>query len=833
MREFRLGLLYSIRNVSLNLELARLFRCALTARADKGKGGPSLVFGEDADGNLVHIDRAERGKKCNLTCPDCHSALQARKGSQNTFHFAHISVAECETAGETPLHKLAKEVIEETGKLFLPPAILRTLQGNRVIHRARQMKFDRVEVEPFQQGFRPDVIGIKDFIENGEKASRRLIIEIHVTHKVDEIKKERLIANGESAIEIHLCDVDRNATDQEVADLLLGGAPREWIYHRDVTPEQMVIDKERERLAQEAEKKWLLKQAKEEEYRREQARLRAEEARRKEEEARKREAEKLARAQLREAEAKQRAAEQAEQENERREQAKKIQKDIERRKEERRLEAEKQDIIGQESDQRHEIAKAVPPKGADVAILANAMDERKYWRDLGFGALFEAGESDAYFDVEPIVWKTTLLKPLAPWNADGEEWVAKNEAKDLYFSFEAKVKHDGWLKEYFTAADLQRYDWNLHNFRPWHPAIDAAKVFLRAVNATLNLRTRDPSLSTMRREISHYQSSTDRFCVAAADLASTLLEKGIELLLAGKPATTPDGIKSNLRAFKTFSERERICFKHALMDSMADEFRDNLWHDDLPYKKGALANAGFTIRREGDQDTGSDGRAWRYLHKLQKDAEEHRISSLQADMGADLREKVEEITQMYLAMDQRYPSMRESLRECDLEFLFLPDDLVERLVREQQPQTAYDVYRITYAALGEIRRFREFGMDLGRLGKLCDGIENHFISRGIMYVGCQIAHERLEANHDVFLPGLETDDHLRALIRHVEMLCQKEADPAYGDRFATRALEGYPEEDVELIELMLVGNVSAYTKAIREIETRPTPPAWTYPPEKD
>lgn len=81
----------------------------------------------DATGALRFIGEVERGAVCGCSCPVCGSALVARQGAANEWHFAHEASQErpeCETAATRMLHRLMFEHLQargEAGQLLLPP----------------------------------------------------------------------------------------------------------------------------------------------------------------------------------------------------------------------------------------------------------------------------------------------------------------------------------------------------------------------------------------------------------------------------------------------------------------------------------------------------------------------------------------------------------------------------------------------------------------------------------------------------------------------------------------------------------------------------------------
>jgi hypothetical protein len=212
-------------------------------------GGPRTVYGRSPNGQIIHIDAAPRGAG-NLVCPDCGIALIARKGDVRVPHFSHASGDECRTAGETVLHLMAKEIISGGALLHLPAAEVEGLDGVEVIHSASQITFDTVDVEVWENGLRPDLIGVATFTRGRSVITRRLIIEIRVTHAVDARKRAILKKRGDSVLEIDLSKVDRDITRDDLAALLVKDAPRRWIYHERI--EQREIEISVARRAQEA-----------------------------------------------------------------------------------------------------------------------------------------------------------------------------------------------------------------------------------------------------------------------------------------------------------------------------------------------------------------------------------------------------------------------------------------------------------------------------------------------------------------------------------------------------------------------------------------------------
>ena len=155
--------------------------------------GAFLTYALDDRGALVHVDSVLKGAKCECHCPHCNAPLYAKNsGLVREHHFAHAHGHECEGAYETALHLLAKEVLQETSQIMLPPSNNGSFpSGVTKLHNVQVEKWDE------QYGFRPDVEGL---MNNGE----RLIIEFLVSHKIDEKKRKTIVENHLRCIEINI-----------------------------------------------------------------------------------------------------------------------------------------------------------------------------------------------------------------------------------------------------------------------------------------------------------------------------------------------------------------------------------------------------------------------------------------------------------------------------------------------------------------------------------------------------------------------------------------------------------------------------------------------------
>ena len=196
------------------------------------------------DGRCVSIDDVPSGLACNCVCAACQRPLVARKGSQRTHHFAHRPGDDCERAGETTLHRAAKQLLVERRQLWLPEFrgtsttwLTESMQWapmwsqcrdwiTGTIYEAQLVVADKVDVEVALGEVRADVV-----VVTGD--GRELLVEIRVTHAVDEEKRDRIHARGRACVEIDLSSVPRDVTLCNLASMVVGGgedaAPRRWI----------------------------------------------------------------------------------------------------------------------------------------------------------------------------------------------------------------------------------------------------------------------------------------------------------------------------------------------------------------------------------------------------------------------------------------------------------------------------------------------------------------------------------------------------------------------------------------------------------------------------
>ncbi len=181
-------------------------------------------------GKLMHVSQVPRGLSCGCVCPVCSEHLVAKQGQHREHHFAHAIGGLCRYARETALHLAAKEILERRKKIVLPAVKVEFSEHTEyyretpVIAPEKLYQFDSIELECREGDIRPDVVV--------RLKSRKLYIEIRVTHEVDEHKKRRIQERRISTIEIDLSDKSYDLPLEELEKLVVeAGSHKKWIYN--------------------------------------------------------------------------------------------------------------------------------------------------------------------------------------------------------------------------------------------------------------------------------------------------------------------------------------------------------------------------------------------------------------------------------------------------------------------------------------------------------------------------------------------------------------------------------------------------------------------------
>ncbi len=197
-----------------------------------------MIYALDQYNQLVHIDSVPNGLKCNCHCPSCGENLSARQGKKKHHSFAHSSQNEskCAYGYQTSLHLLAKEIFNEGCEILLPPvnydeeefdySKFDSKSYNEIhnpLYKAYKFQADLVELEKQYDNFIPDII----LYYKGKP----LVVEIYVTHPVDDEKKNKIKTSGVSAVEFDLSRVDREIDKDCLRSIFESGENCHWIFN--------------------------------------------------------------------------------------------------------------------------------------------------------------------------------------------------------------------------------------------------------------------------------------------------------------------------------------------------------------------------------------------------------------------------------------------------------------------------------------------------------------------------------------------------------------------------------------------------------------------------
>lgn len=188
------------------------------------------VYALDEKGKSIHInqiDESHNGLACNCTCPICGERLIARKGhGGKTPHFAHQQDSPCthpEYIKQTTIHAMAEQIFLEEKEISLPPLSMQS--GNCIAHffSGGKRQIDKVELEKRVSDFIPDIIL--------KKGNEILLVEIYVTHAVDEDKRKKILEANLPVIEIDLSEfVHDDMTKEDLRLHLRETARMKWIH---------------------------------------------------------------------------------------------------------------------------------------------------------------------------------------------------------------------------------------------------------------------------------------------------------------------------------------------------------------------------------------------------------------------------------------------------------------------------------------------------------------------------------------------------------------------------------------------------------------------------
>lgn len=185
-----------------------------------------LPFGLRA-GQLVHVSEVEAGRACNCVCPSCGHPLVARKGVRKMHHFAHASDSECAHGVETALHLAAKQLLEAERCIRIPAVTLDFEYSHKrpwLIQAETLVRFDELRLEHRLGSITPDILVYAQ--------DRPLMIEVVVTHAVDEFKLHKLKQLGISTLAITLTGFEREPTWAALRhEVIEATHSKRWLYN--------------------------------------------------------------------------------------------------------------------------------------------------------------------------------------------------------------------------------------------------------------------------------------------------------------------------------------------------------------------------------------------------------------------------------------------------------------------------------------------------------------------------------------------------------------------------------------------------------------------------
>ena len=178
-------------------------REVIIMNTETAKKTPVLELALDKSGKTVHISEVANGDACNCTCMYCGEPLTAKQGNGGKApHFAHKPDSKChwkEYEKQTYIHWRAEKLFLEEKEITLPQ-IIRTF-GNIhcLMFNGGTFPITSVELEKRISDFIPDIA-----LQIGEST---LLVEIFVTHAIDEAKKDKIRNDGRyDVIEIEVPD---------------------------------------------------------------------------------------------------------------------------------------------------------------------------------------------------------------------------------------------------------------------------------------------------------------------------------------------------------------------------------------------------------------------------------------------------------------------------------------------------------------------------------------------------------------------------------------------------------------------------------------------------
>ncbi|AME28578.2 competence protein CoiA family protein [Burkholderia sp. PAMC 26561] len=157
----------------------------------------------------MHVSEVDRGRACRCSCAACDRAVVAKKGAHNVFHFAHDVSGSCATAAETALHRAIKQVIADGDVIAVPELVVEATaaynghtKSSRTVLEERRVSYNSPRLEERIADIVADAVVLV--------SGRDLIIEVAVTHRVDDDKRAKIARIGLSALELEAWRIPRD-----------------------------------------------------------------------------------------------------------------------------------------------------------------------------------------------------------------------------------------------------------------------------------------------------------------------------------------------------------------------------------------------------------------------------------------------------------------------------------------------------------------------------------------------------------------------------------------------------------------------------------------------
>lgn len=192
----------------------------------------------EREGRMLRAEEVASGLNCDCHCPGCGARLVARnRGTRRRPHFAHYQAPESRACFETVTHKLAKQVLLEARELLLP-AFFKPPVHDLAGH-AYPLEECHAEPRDWPYQTARDEVRLAeldgctpDIVLHGLKPQRPLLVEVCVTHQVDDAKAKLVRERDMTMMEIDLSSlIDSDLGPERFRELVLSEpGNRKWIH---------------------------------------------------------------------------------------------------------------------------------------------------------------------------------------------------------------------------------------------------------------------------------------------------------------------------------------------------------------------------------------------------------------------------------------------------------------------------------------------------------------------------------------------------------------------------------------------------------------------------